>query len=82
MLRLGKFVSWTWSISMTSIIFLFELANLNDLLFDDWVDHVIKEGLKLSIFVVQKAVAQKNGVEFCQGSINAIRISLASVYFL
>ena len=36
--------------------------------------------LKLSIFVVQKAAAQKNGVEFCQRSIGAIRCSLAMPY--
>ena len=52
---------------MTSIICPFELAHLNDLLFDEWVDHVvkelnIKEALKLSIFVVQ--MAPKNGLEF------------------
>ena len=45
---------------MNSIIFPLELTHLNDLLFDEWVDHVVKElniekALKLSIFVVQKA---------------------------
>ena len=60
--------------SITSIICLFELVHLNDLLFDEWLDHDIKEvnnkeALKSSIFVVQMAAAPKNGVEFCQGSI-------------
>ena len=36
--------------------------------------------LKSSIFVVQKAAAPKNGVEFRQGSIGAIRSSLATPY--
>ena len=54
---------------MTFIICLFKLVHLNDLLFDEWVNHVVKEvnvkeGLKSSIFVVQKAAAPKNGVEF------------------
>ena len=40
---------------------------LNGLLFDEWVDHVVKElnveeVLKLAIFIVQKATAPKNGV--------------------
>ena len=70
---------------MTSIICLFELVHLNDLLFDEWDDHVVKElnnkeALKLSIFVVQKAAAPKNGVEFCQGSNGNIRSSLATPY--
>ena len=30
--------------------------------------------LKASVFVVQKATAQKNMVEFCQGSIGAVRL--------
>ena len=52
---------------MTSIICLLELVHLNGLLFDEWVDHVVKElnfveALKSSIFVVQKATAPKNGV--------------------
>ena len=38
-------------------ICLFELVHLNDLLFDEWVDHVVKEvnvkeALKLPIFVI------------------------------
>ena len=66
---------------MTSIIYLFELVHLNDL-FDEYVANVVKEvnvkeALKSSIFVVQKATTPKNGVEFCQGSIGAIRSSLA-----
>ena len=39
--------------------------------------HVI---FKSSIFVVQKATAPKNGVEFHQGSIGTIRSSLAKSY--
>ena len=35
---------------------------------------------KSSIFVVQKATSPKNGVEFRQGSIGAIRSSLATSY--
>ena len=55
------------------------------LLFDEWVDHVVKElniedALKSSILVVQKAAAPKNGVTFCQGSIGIIRSSLAMSY--
>ena len=39
---------------------LFELVHLNGLLFDEWADYVVKElnvkeALKLSIFIVQKA---------------------------
>ena len=42
-----------WSTSMTSIIYLLELVHLNNLLFDEWVDHVVKdvnvkEALKLA----------------------------------
>ena len=51
---------------MTSIIYLFDLGNLNDLNGD------VKEALKSSIFVVQKAAAPKTGVEFCQASIGTI----------
>ena len=56
------------SSAQASIICLFELVHLNDLLFDEWVDHVIievnvKEALKSSIFVVQKAATPKKGVE-------------------
>ena len=70
---------------MTSIIFPFELAHLNDLLFDEWVDHVVKEvnvkeALKSSIFVVQKAAAPKSGIEFRQSSNGTIRSSLAASY--
>ena len=39
--------------------------------------HVV---FKSSIFVVQKATAPKNGVEFRQGSIGTIRSSLATSY--
>ena len=70
---------------MAFIICLFELVHFNDLLFDEWVDHVIKavnvkEALKSSIFVVQMAAAPKTGVEFCQGSNGTIRSSLATSY--
>ena len=68
---------------MTFTVCLFELVHLNGLLFDEWVDHVVKEliiekALKTTIFVVQKAAAPKNGVEFCQKSIGVIRCSLAT----
>ena len=62
---------------MTSIICLFELVHLNGLLFDEWVDHVVK-ALKSSIFVIQKAAAPKIGVEFRQGSNGTISSSLAT----
>ena len=70
---------------MTSIIFPFELAHLNDLLFDEWVNHIVKElnvkeALKSSIFVAQKAAAPKSGVEFRQGANGTIRSSLATSY--
>ena len=50
---------------MTSIICFFELVHLNDLLFNELVDGVVKEvnvkeALKSSILVVQKVVAPKN----------------------
>ena len=57
---------------MTSIICLFKLGHPNDLNGD------VKEALKSSIFVVQKAAAPKTGVEFHQGSIGIIRSSLAT----
>ena len=40
----------------------------------------VKEALKSSFFVVQKAAAPKSGVEFRQGSIGTIRSSLATSY--
>ena len=49
----------------------FDLGHLNDLNVD------VKEALKSSIFVVQKAAAPKTGVEFRQGFIGTIRSSLA-----
>ena len=69
----------------TFFICLFKLVHLNGLLFHEWVDHVVKElnfveALKSSIFVVQKANAPKNGVEFRQGSYGTIKISLAMLY--
>ena len=80
-----SFVSSTWSTTMTSIICPFELAHLNDLLFDEWVNHIVKElnvkeALKSSIFVAQKAAAPKSGVEFRQGANGTIRSSLATSY--
>ena len=53
--------------------------------FDEFVDDVnkevgIREALKLSIFVVQKASAPKKGVEFRQGSNDTIRSSLDTSY--
>ena len=67
---------------MTSIIFLFDMVHLYDLFCDELVDDIveeidIKEILKSSILVVQKATAPKFGVEFCQGSIGAIKSSYA-----
>jgi len=55
------------------------------ILFDEWVDHVVKEfniedALKSSILALQKAAAPKNGVEFRQGSDGTIRSSLATSY--
>ena len=58
-------LSRVWhSSAQPSIICLFELVHLNDLLFDEWFDEVVKkvnvkEALELSIFVVQKAAAPK-----------------------
>ena len=71
--------------SMTFTVCLFDVVHLNGLLFYEWIDHVVKElnvkeALKLSIFVVQKAAAPKTGVEFCQGSNGTIRSSLATSY--
>ena len=55
-----------------------DLGHLNDFN-DDVVEEVnVKEALKSSIFVVQKAAAPKSGVEFRQGSIGTIRSSLAT----
>ena len=70
---------------MTSIICLFELVHVNDLLLDELVNNVVKEvnikdALKLSILVVQKAAAPKNGIEFCLGFNHTIRTSLATPY--
>ena len=70
---------------MTSIICLLELDHLNGFLFDEWVNHVIKElnveeALNSSILVVQKAATPKSGVEFCQCSNGTIRSSLATLY--
>ena len=59
------FVSLSWSTSTASIICLFILVHLNNILFDELVDDVVKEvnvkeALKLSILVVQKAAAPNN----------------------
>ena len=40
----------------------------------------VKEALKSSIFVVQRAAAPKTGVDFRQGSIGTIRNGLATSY--
>ena len=62
---------------MTSIICLFKLAHLNDLICDEWVNHVVKE------FNVQEVLkSTQNGVEFHQGSNGTIRSSLATSYDL
>ena len=85
MLRLGKFCLFDM-VHLNDLHYLsFELVHLNDLLFDEWVDHVVKEvnvkeALKLSFFDVQKAAAPKNGVEFGQGSNGTIWSSLATSY--
>ena len=60
-----------------------KLVHLDDLLFIEYGDVIVKEvnvkeTLKSSIFVVQKAAAPKIGVEFRQGSIDTIRSSLAT----
>ena len=48
---------------------------------DDIVEKVdVKAVLKSSIFVIQKATAPKSGVEFRQGSLGALRSSLATSY--
>ena len=70
---------------MTSIICVFKLAHLKEDLFDELFDDVFKEvnykeALKSSIFVVQRATAPKNGVEFRQGSIGTSRSNLATLY--
>ena len=55
-----------------------DLGHLNDLNDDVVVEVDVKEVLKSSIFVVQKAAAPKTGVEFRQGSIGTLRSSLAT----
>ena len=82
-LSLSLFVSLSWSTSMTSIIFLFELVHLNDLLCDEYVDDIVEDidvkwVLKSTKFDLQKADAPKIGVEFRQGSIGAISSSIAT----
>ena len=84
-LSLLLFVSSSLSTSVTSIICLFKLVHLNDHLFDQYANNVVeevnvKEALKLSISVVQKAAAPKNGVKFSQGSNGTIRSILAMSY--
>ena len=59
-----------WRRRVTSLTFdLGHISNLNG---------NVKEALKSSIFVVQKAAAPKTGVEFRQGSTGTIRSSLAT----
>ena len=65
-LSLSLFVSSSWSNLMTSIIFLFDLVHLYDLFCDELVDDIVeeidvKEVLKSSIFVIQKATAPNFG---------------------
>ena len=72
-------VPLSWSTLMNSTFCLFEVVYL----FDEWAYHVINEfnvneALKSSIFVLQKAGAQKIGEEFCQGSNGTIKSSLAT----
>ena len=67
-------------VHLNNLHYLSLLVHLNDLLFDEWVDHAVKEVLKASIFIVQKAAAPKNGVEFHQGSNGTIRISIATLH--
>ena len=70
---------------MTSIIFLFELVNLNDLFCDEWLNDIVEDVdvkwvLKSSIFAVQKTNTPKVDIEFRQGSIGAISSSVAMSY--
>ena len=58
-----------------------DLDDLNDLNDDVVIEVDVKEALKSSIFIVQKAAAPKSGVEFRQGSIGTIRSSLATSYY-
>ena len=55
-------------------------TSMNDLNDDVVVEVDVKEALKPSIFIVQKAAAPKSGVEFRQGSNGTIRSSLATSY--
>ena len=62
-----------------------KLVHLDDLLFNEYGDDIVKEvnvkeTLKSSIFVVQKAAASKTGVESRQSSIGTMRSSLATTY--
>ena len=64
-LSLPLFVYLSWSTSLASIICLFILVHLNNLLFDELVDDVgkevnVKEALESSNLVIQKAAAPKN----------------------
>ena len=65
-----------WRYRLTSATF--DLGHLNHLNDNVVVEVDVKEALKASIFVVQKAAAPKTGVEFHQGSIGIIRSSLAT----
>ena len=42
-----------------------DLGDLNDLIDDVVVEVDVKEALKSSIFIIQKAAAPKSEVEFC-----------------
>ena len=63
---------------MTSLTF--DLGHLNDLNDDVVIEVDVKEALKSSFFIVQKAAAPKSGVEFRQDSIGTIRSCLATSY--
>ena len=57
-----------------------DVPDFNDLNDDVVVEVDVKEALKSSIFIVQKATAPKSGVEFRHDSIGTIRSSLATSY--
>ena len=56
-----------------------DLGHLNDLNDDVVIEVYVKEALKSSIFIVQKAAAPKSGVEFRQGSIKIDRKVLLGI---
>ena len=59
-----------------------DLDDLNDLNDDVVVEVDVKEALKSSIFIVQKAAAPKSGVEFRQSSNGTTSSSLATLYYV